>query len=51
MEYKIVAIRTKHSISNTADDITDVKLSVDNVETVIDVVNSIVSGSYYYYTD
>lgn len=51
MEYKIVAIRTKHSFSNTADDITDVKLSFDYVEPVIDVVNSIDSGSNYYYTD
>lgn len=51
MEYKIVAIRTKHSFPNTADDITDVKLSFDYVEPVIDVVNSIDSGSNYYYTD
>lgn len=34
MEYKIVAIRTKHSFPNTADDITDVKLSFDYVEPV-----------------
>ena len=51
MEYKIVAIRTKYTFSNTADDITDVKLDFVYVEPVSDVVRAIDFGSSYYYTD
>lgn len=49
--YKIVAIRTKYSFSDTADDIIAVKLDFDYVEPVSSVVSSIDFGSTYYYTD
>lgn len=51
MTYNIVAIRTKYSFSDTADDIIAVKLDFDYVESVSDVVLSIDYGSTYYYTD
>lgn len=51
MEYRIDAIRTKYSFSDTTDEITDVKLSFDYVESVSSVVRAIDSGDSYYYTD
>lgn len=51
MAYRIVAIRTKYSFSDTADDIIAVKLDFGYVESVPDVVSSIDFGSTYYYTD
>lgn len=49
--YNIVAIRTKYSFSDTADDIIAVKLDFGYVESVPNVVSSIDFGSTYYYTD
>ena len=49
--YNIVAIRTKYSFSDTADDIIAVKLDFGYFESVPNVVSSIDFGSTYYYTD